>query len=611
MKGAALPPLRVATVNAALRAAADQPESGLIFVGPSEREAFLRWPELYARARRAAGVLRALGIRTGDRVGIVLPTSPAFMDAFFGTLLAGATPAPLSPPVRLGRLPVSHAATARMLRAIGARLVITARRIQRLLGQTIERARPELGCHTADELESEHHGELDEADQVGLVQFSSGSTVDPKAVVLSHGQLMAQCAALLTLMPLRDDTPQVGVCWLPLYHDMGLIGCLLTAVCYGRSRLALIPPEQFLTRPGLWLRAISRHRAVVSPAPNFAYAMCLKRVKDEEMAGADLSSWRYALNGAEPVSLDVMRRFAERFSRWGLSPNALIPVYGLAEASLAVTFSSPDEQVRGVSLDPSALAATGEVARGSREVASLGTPVPGFEVEVRDGQGKPQWERRAGRIFVRGPSVMLGYYDDPEATARTLVDGWLDTGDLGFVADGELYVTGRAKDLVVIRGANHTCQEFEECLDGIAGIRAGCAVALGYVPEGGEGEELLILAERAPGQDPAGDPALIEQIRTAVIEHTAIRPHAVHLLKPRTLPRTSSGKLRRAEALRRFVAGELGLPAPANALALATAVVKSAMAFAWSRRAGWSCARIPASADRPRVRARESKEEGP
>ncbi len=586
MKGPILPAPRFDTVNAALRAAATQPDSGLIFVDLSEREASLEWSEVYARARRAAGVLRALGMRPGDRVALVLPTSPGFVDAFFGTLLAGGTPAPLYPPARLGRLPEYHATTARMLRTIGARLVLTDRRIHKLLDQSIERARPELGCHVVDVLEQERPGELEErarADQIGLIQFSSGATVDPKAVALSHGQLMAQCAALMALMPARDTTPQVGVSWLPLYHDMGLIGCLLTAVGYGRSRIVLIRPEHFPVRPGLWLRAISRHRAVVSPAPNFAYAICLQRVKDEEMTGADLSCWRYALNGAEPVSLDVMRRFGERFARWGLDPRALMPVYGLAEAALAVTFSSPHELARGIALDAVTLASTGEVVPGQREVASVGTAVPGFEIEVRDEQGQALPERRTGTIFVRGPSVMTGYYDDPEATARVLEGGWLDTGDLGFIADGELYVTGRAKDLVVIRGANHTCREFEECLEGIAGVRSGCAVALGYIPPGAEGEELLILAERASGTDPANDAALIDQIRVAVIEHTAIRPHAVHVVGAGTLPRTSSGKLRRAEALRRFLAGELVPPGRVNQLTLAAEVVKSAVAFAKSR----------------------------
>jgi fatty-acyl-CoA synthase len=561
VKGAALPPPRFDTVNAAFRAAAAGAGSGLTFVDLSERETSLGWRELHGRARRAAGALRALGVRPRDRVGLVLPTSPAFMDAFFGTLLAGATPAPLGPPTRLGRQAEYHVSTARMLTTIGARLVLTDRRIHGRLGPTLERARPELGCHAADDvLQGESHRELDEdvpADQIGLIQFSSGSTAEPRAVALSHRQLMAQCAALQAVMPPRDEVAQVGVCWLPLHHDMGLIGCLLSAVAYGRARLVLIRPEHFLLRPGLWLRAISRHHAVVSPAPSFAYGLCLERVRDDEMAGADLSGWRYALNGAEAVSMDVVRRFGERFARWGLDPDALMPVYGLAEAALAVTFSAADEPARGIALDPTTAAATGRVVPGSREVASVGRPVPGFEVEIRGERGDVLPERRVGTIFVRGPSVMTGYHDDPEATAQTLRDGWLDTGDLGFVADEELYVSGRAKDVVIIRGANHTSQEFEECVEGIAGVRAGGVVALGYVPAGADGEALLILAERDSGTSPVNDPAVIEQIRAAVLERAGVRPHAIHLVPPATLPRTSSGKLRRAETLRRFLSHAL------------------------------------------------------
>src|SRR5262249_30597441 len=205
-------------------------------------------------------------------------------------------PTPLCPPVRWGQLREYHAATARMLRTIGARLVLTDRRLHSVLGQTIESAGLDLGCHTAEVLESERDPELDErarADQIGLIQFSSGSTTEAKAVALSHGQLMAQCAALTTLMPAQDETTHVGASWLPLYHDMGLIGCLLTAVYYGRSKLVLIPAEHFSARPRLWLRAVSRHRALVSPAPNFAYRMCLQPGRDQEMVGADAPCWPY------------------------------------------------------------------------------------------------------------------------------------------------------------------------------------------------------------------------------------------------------------------------------------------------------------------------------
>ena len=406
----------------------------------------------------------------------MLPTGPDFMDAFFGTLLAGAVPVPLYPPVRLGRLPEYHAATARMLQLSGAVALLSDGRVGRLLGEAVRRAGPRLGLRNVAALRDS--GEPPVARSAGpgalaLVQFSSGSTVDPKPVALSHRAVLAQTDALRALMP--DDTPedpQLGVSWLPLYHDMGLIGCLLSAMTYP-GPLVLLGPEVFLGRPALWLRALSRHRGTMSVAPSFAYAVCARRVKDEEMEGADLSRWRLALNGAEQVSVDAARRFSERFSRWGFRPAALMPVYGLAEAALAVTFSPPRAPLRTVPFDPVELAREGRVRPGTRRLASVGVPVPGVTVEVRDEGGAVLPEGVVGRIHARGPSIMEGYVGQPEATRAVLAGGWLDTGDLGFVQDGELVVCGRAKDVVVLRGANHAPQEFEDALEGLPGVRAG------------------------------------------------------------------------------------------------------------------------------------------
>jgi fatty-acyl-CoA synthase len=422
-------------------------------------------------------------------------------------------------------------------------------------------------------------------DALGLIQFSSGSTVDPKPVALTHAALMAQVATLEAATPLPPlDTPPVGVSWLPLYHDMGLIGCLLSASYYP-GNLVLIPPEAFLARPALWLRALSRHKGYISPAPNFAYGLCLKRVKDSELEGADLSWWKHALNGAEPVALDTLRRFAERFERYGFSSSALRPVYGLSEASLAVTFTPGGRGPRSLEVDAGVLAREGRMVEGTRALVSVGAPVAGVELHVRDEQGLVLPERRVGRVFARGPSVMAGYYGDAEATSRALSpDGWLDTGDLGFVAGGELYLTGRAKDLVIIRGANHAPQFFEECLQAVDGVRVGCAVALGFTPEGSEDEALLILAERA---GPAGEDAVVEErVRAAVVAGTGVRPHTVRMLEPGTLPRTSSGKLRRSEALRRYLSGALKPPKKVGAVGLAVEMAKSALAFVRSEQDG-------------------------
>jgi acyl-CoA synthetase (AMP-forming)/AMP-acid ligase II len=545
LTGGPAPQPRHGTIPLALQAAA-QSESGVTFLDAEESERALTFREMHERARRAAGTLLAKGIRPGDRVAIVLPTCPEFMDAFFGALYAGAIPVPLYPPVRLGRLEEFHARTARMLAITGARLVVSDARISRLLGLSLEEARPELGLHTGLS-GGEPRFAPGSPEDLALIQFSSGTTVDPKPVALTHRNVLTNVAAIDTFLPRTGS--EAGVSWLPLYHDMGLIGCLLLAVVHP-GPLTLLGPEVFLARPALWLRAISRKRANLSVAPNFAYGLCARRIRDEELEGVDLSSWRFALNGAEPVAPAVLRRFADRFARWGFDARALMPVYGLSEASLAVTFTPPGRGPR-------------TLVRGGRELASVGAPIPGVDLAV-DG----------GRVLVRGPSVMERYFG---AESSMLREGWLDTGDLGFIEGGELFVSGRAKELVILRGANHAPQEFEDALDGLAGVRAGCAVAVG-VP-GEEGEELALLVEHAA-------PLEVETVRARVVERTGIRPHAVHLLAPGTLPRTSSGKLRRGEALRQLLSGELQPPRPVTLLGLAREAARSMAALARLRLKG-------------------------
>jgi len=572
-------PPPVAPCLSALLERAGGSSSGVTFVGLREEERFFPWGEVLLRARRAAAALVALGVEPGDRVALVERTSPLFLDAFFGTLLAGAVPVPLYPPVRLGRLEEYLRTTSRMLQAVGARLLLSATPLRRLLGEVVASARPELGCRPLEGL-SEGAGELSRSagpEELALVQFSSGSTVDPKPVALTHRNVLVQAAVLLELL---EPTPSDRlVSWLPLYHDMGLTGGLLAALAYP-GPLVLLAPEHFLARPALWLKALARHRGTISAAPSFAYAYAAERVQGRELAGLDLSSWRAALDGAEPVSAEAARRFSERFSPHGFRAEALRPVYGLAEATLAVTFTRGGASLRSRRLDPVALAARGAVEEGRREVVSVGAPVPGVEIEVRDPRGQSLPERRLGRIFVRGPSVMRGYYGQAEATLRALAGGWLDTGDLGFVEEGELYLHGRAKDVVILRGANHAPDDLEAPLEGVAGLRRGCAVAVGFEPDG-EGEELLVLAERRPGV--AEENGLAEAARRAILERTGVRAHTVVLLAPGTLPRTSSGKLRRGEALRRFLAGELSPPRRPTAVAMVGAVARSALAYARAR----------------------------
>jgi fatty-acyl-CoA synthase len=574
--GPAPPPPGVADLSEALRAAAAGP-GGVTFVDAGEREQTLAWAAILERARRAAAALVARGIRPGDRVALVLRTEPAFLDAFFGALWAGAVPVPLYPPIRLAELARYRTATARMLGAVAARLVVADRTLGNLVGEAVADAGPALGLITPDAL---HDAALAPprpaaADELALIQFSSGTTREPRPVALAHRQLVAHLAAL-TAVVAPPGRRAAGVSWLPLYHDMGLIGCLLGAAYVGGS-LVLIPPEVFLARPALWLRAIGRHRATVSPAPSFAYGLCARRVGDDELAGVDLSSWQLALDGAEQVSAAAARRFAARFASVGFDAGALVPVYGLAEATLAVSFAPPGRGVRTLGIDPARAGLGDRVRAGGHEVASVGAPVPGVAVAVWDARGRPLPPGQVGRIAVRGAGVMAGYFGQPEATAAVLAGGWLDTGDLGFVADGELFVCGRARDLVVVRGVNHHPAELESALDGVAGARPGCAVALGVAPPDGDSEELVVVVERRAGADRE---RLTGAIRAALVAATGLWPHDVVIVEPGTLPRTSSGKLRRGEARRRLLAGELTAPRPPGRLRLALHALRSRWALA-------------------------------
>ena len=555
--------------------------TGLNLLDRRERETWLGWSEVDEVGRRVAGSLAARGVAPGDLVALVYPTGAEFFHAFFGILLAGAVPVPLYPPVRLGRLDEYLARTTAMLRATGAVLVLTEPRIRRILGPTIRDAAPRLGCQVLGELpEGEPRSEPVSADALALVQFSSGTTVDPKPVALSHRAILAQITALNNFWPDQDGVRHAGVSWLPLYHDMGLIGCVFPAL-ERPGVLTLLPPEAFVVRPALWLRALSRSRASISVAPNFAYGLCVEKVRDEELEGVDLGAWRVALNGAEPVAPAVLRAFQERFARWGFRPEALTPVYGLSEATLAVTFSDLARTFDSQRFDRQLLAGGEAVPRDEGvELVAVGRPLPGTEIRLEDPAGRQLAEGRIGEVMVRGPSLMEGYLGRPEATAATLRDGWLATGDLGFLHGGELFLTSRAKDVVILNGRNYSPVEIELAVDRLPGVRTGCVVAVSHLPEGATGERLLVFVEHgreATAEELAG---LEGACRDAVLAATNLRPEAIQILAPGSLPRTSSGKLRRAETLRRHLAGELDPPDRVTPLLLARAMVRSAVAMA-------------------------------
>ena len=562
---------------------------GARFVTPAFAETFYSYSDILKRIKTAAATLQQNGVKTGDRVAVILPTSIYFFDAFLGAQLAGGVPTALYPPFRLGKLDEYFARLREMLNRVGARFLITDSRIKKLLGgaTTVESLTKVFDAKELFETASATASDwkeidIDEEDPVFL-QFSSGTTLKPKAVQVSHVNLIENLKMMGNTLDAvyRDGTEADRGCvsWLPLYHDMGLVGCLYLGLSYPAT-ITYMGPEMFVGFPAMWLQAMSRYKAVISTAPNFAYGLCLHKIKDKEMEGVDLSNWLLALNGAEPIDTETMNRFAERFARWGFRKEALTPVYGLAEAGLGVTFSKIGEEPVVIEFDRDLLSTEGRAARGpGRKLPSVGKPLPGLHIEIRDPDGMPLPETYVGRIFVSGPSITKGYFNDPEMTADILgADGWLNTGDLGYFFEGNLYIAGRAKDLIILRGRNYAPQEFEDPLYELEGIRLGCSVAVSTTVEG-QGEQLIILAEKDSRSD-RKDEEVIADIRTRLLATVAMEPWLVEMLEPGTLPRTSSGKLRRSEALRQFLAGELTPPEKVTTLRILKEVAKSQIAWA-------------------------------
>jgi acyl-CoA synthetase (AMP-forming)/AMP-acid ligase II len=554
---------------------------GARFVEPSGDAAFYSYADIIRRAQKAAAALQKAGLRKGDTVALVLPTGPEFFDALLGTQLAGGIPAALYPPFRLGRMEEYWTRLRTMLNKIGARFLITNGRIRKMLGPGVEGVPSLATVLDSNALEGGHSFTPvpTTPDDIAFLQFSSGSTSEPKAVTVTHSNLFHNLAMMRSVLGDYSDEArrQGAVCWLPLYHDMGLVGCLYLGL-YFPGTVTFLRPESFIGKPALWLQTISRYRALMSPAPHFAYGLCLNKVKDSEMEGVDLSSWQVALNGAEPIDTATLQAFTARFARWGFRPEALTPVYGLAEAGLAVSFSSLNEHPAVTEFDLDIMTSSGIARAGhGRVLPSVGKPLPGLSVEIHDEESRPLESGFTGRICVRGPSITKGYYNDEGLTANLIKDGWLDTGDIGFVYNDDLYIVGRAKDLIIIRGRNYAPQEIEALLLTVEGLRPGCCVAAGIFIEG-SGEELLILAERAQGAAQPSDD-LAADIRRTILAGIGLNPYHIEVLEPGTLPRTSSGKLRRSEAQRQFLAGEL-TDAPVSGLKLMAQLAKSQVSWA-------------------------------
>ena len=530
------------------------------------RERPITYGALWHRASAVAASLRDRKLGRGDTVAIMLRTEEAFFHTFFGVLLAGAVPVPIYPPFRRDLIEDYARRQVGILQNAAVRAIITfpdALRVAALLRSRVPSLRD---IATAAELE--RPGMLGGAstarpEDPALIQYTSGSTGDPKGVLLSHGNLLANIRAIGEAIRVRPD--DVAVSWLPLYHDMGLIGSWLGALYFGIP-IAILSPLAFLARPARWLHAIHAHRATVSAAPNFGFDLCARRISDEEIGGLDLSSWRLALNGSEPVSPATIERFTCRFAPYGFRASAMCPVYGLAEASVALTIPTPGAGPRIDTVSRETFQGSGRVAAASPDepqapfrFVSCGPPLTGHQVRVVDGAGQPLGERVEGRIEFRGPSVTAGYWRNPAATRAVRRDGWMDSGDLGYSADGELYITGRQKDLIKKAGRNLYPQEVEDIVGAIPGIRKGCVAAFGVHDPSMGTERLVVVAEtRARG--------LVERERlraavmAGVVAALGVPADVVVIADPHAVLKTSSGKVRRSATRAAYLQGATGRP---------------------------------------------------
>lgn len=547
-----------ATLADALDYAAEG-ETGLNFYDARGRlQDSLPYGELRRQSRTLARRLLTMGVSRGDRIAAVAETDADFAVLFFACQYAGLVPVPLPVSISLG----NHDAYVEQLRGLleSSRPVLAVAPPELLpfleeAGRTL--ARVDTG--SVKDLESlpEGDAELEPTgpDEVAYLQFTSGSTRFPRGVVITQAAVMSNLRGITGPgLDVRADDRSTS--WLPFYHDMGLVGFLLGPVVSQRSA-DYLSSRDFAIRPVQWLKLISRNRGTIAFGPPIGYELCTRRLSPKNLESLDLSSWRVAGVGAEMIQRGPLDRFAESLEGAGFDRRAFLPCYGLAESSLAVSFADLEREPQVDRVDADALAIDGvAVPAGSdtrrvSEIVNCGTVLPDHEIVIRNDDGEPLEDRRVGRVTLRGPSVMSGYFSDDEATAEVLSEeGWLETGDLGYLTDEGLFITGRSKDLIIINGRNIWPQDLEHLAEEQPEVRVGeCSAFAVSEPDGVEKAVLVVQCRLS---DPGEREELVSRIQSAVRRHLGIHC-LVDLVPPRTLPKTSSGKLSRSEARQGFL----------------------------------------------------------
>lgn len=526
----------------------------------------IRYRDLLDAARAIAGGLAAQGLQPRQTVALMLPTGHDYLACFFGVMLASGIPVPIYPPARMNQIEDHLKRHARILSNAEAVFIITVEQAKPV-ALMLQAAVPSLAAIvTPSELRmspalSPHY--RPQNSDIAFLQYTSGSTGDPKGVVLTHANLLANIRALGQA---AQATPSdIFVSWLPLYHDMGLIGAWFGSLYHGMP-LVLMSPLAFLVRPALWLQTMTRHHGSISAAPNFAYELCVRHISDAALAELDLSSWRLALNGAEPVSPATLEKFVTRFAPCKLRRQAMTPVYGLAECSVGLAFPPLERGLRidVIRREPFSSNGKAEPATSldadTMSIPSCGHALPGHEIRIVDEAGIELPERTIGRLEFRGPSATAGYYRNPEATRKLLHDGWRDSGDHAYMAEGEVYVTGRIKDLIKRGGRNLYPYDLEEAIGNLPGIRKGC-VAVFASPDPATGSERLVIMAETRERDESARAQLRHTLNQTAIDVIGTPVDDIVLVPPHAVLKTSSGKIRRLASRQAYEHGTVEKPA--------------------------------------------------
>lgn len=549
-------------IDVLVRHVRQQPQAEHIVLLNQQGELRITYAELHQGALRVAASLQAAQLVAGETVAIMLPTGRDYFFTFFGVLYAGGIPVPLYPPARPTQIEEHLRRHRKILDNARAALLVTIHEVKpvaRLLQSLVPAIRRII---TTEELAANEPLVAPvpvQPEDIGFIQYTSGSTGDPKGVVLTHGNLLANIRAMGQVC--RVTSEDVFVSWLPLYHDMGLIGAWFGSLAFG-CRLVVMSPLSFIARPIRWLQTISRFGGTLSASPNFGYQLCLTRIDDAELAGLDLSSWRMAFNGAEPVIPETMEQFARRFAGCGLAATTLSPVYGLAESSVGLAFPEPGRGVLIDTVDREVFMASGRAepmagdGKAPLRFVACGRPLPGHQIRVVDSEGRELPERLEGRLEFKGPSATSGYFRRRDVTARLFHGQWLDSGDLAYIAAGDVYLTGRVKDIIIRGGRNIYPHELEEAIGQVRGVRKGCTAVFGARRDGGE-ERLVVLTESRQKKDEViADIRLrINGVTTALL---GVAPDEVIIAPPGTVLKTSSGKIRRSACRAIYESGHLG-----------------------------------------------------